>query len=93
MTHLTTQEITEQVNQLSIREIGREGYRERLNELEQQWRAYLLDAHFPPGTSDEEFSVVYRRAWREGHALGYSEVENYLLDLLDFLDEWKRAAI
>lgn len=91
MTTLSTDEIKEAVRALDYKALGRVAYGEKVREMERQWREYLHEAHFPAGTTDEQFMAVYRYAWQEGHAYGYGEVESHLIEMLDVVLRWERA--
>lgn len=49
------------------------------------FKDYLAKTH---GNDNKKLmDIVYSKAYDEGHAYGFSEVENHFIDLMDFVDE------
>ena len=88
---LTTVEVDEQVRQAwngsGFEE--RQAYRAAVAELEAEWREWLFQEH-ADDMSTEAAQVVFARAWEEGHASGYSEVEMHFVDLIGLVREVNR---
>ena len=39
-----------------------------------------------PGWPDSVFDAIYAKAWKDGHAFGYSEVLSHFSDLVEFVE-------
>lgn len=89
---LTTTEVAEQVRQAwngsGFEE--RQAYHVAVAELEAQWREWLFQEH-ADDFSTEAAKIIFSRAWEEGHAGGYSEVEMYFIDLVALVRDVNRA--
>lgn len=99
MTAITTQELKDLVDELDYRGLqeqhgrvkGQAIYHERTSALEAQWREHLREDNAPTHWTTEQFDVVFRQAWADGHASGYSEVENCLWDIVQLIEDFERA--
>ena len=60
-------------------------YRLAVKIFEKNFKQYLFK-DLPPEIKDVA-EIIYRRAYDEGHANGYTEIENYFDDLVDFVTE------
>lgn len=49
--------------------------------LEADWRPWLASENGVSHLSQETQDAIFRFAWEEGHSSGYSEVENYYVDV------------
>lgn len=58
----------------------RQTYRAQVRELETQWQEWLNE-EYAPFLSSQSANEIYARAWEDGHASGYSEVESIYVDL------------
>ena len=100
MSAITTQELYALINELDYRGLqeqhgrveGRAIYNERISALEAQWREYLREDNAPSHWTEEQFNVLYRQAWADGHASGYNEVEGHLYELVQLIEDFERAA-
>jgi len=70
---------------------GREAYRAETKRLEREWQAWLADEYAPSGLTEDQAKKIFEKAWEDGHAHGYSEVENYYISLTDFLAAYLEA--
>lgn len=75
-----------------------EGYKEarraaRAHEqlIDDEWRRRVRAEY--PSLNDGVFDIVLERAWDEGHASGYGEVETRLADVVDFAEQVIRATV
>ena len=55
------------------------GGRERITAAEDAWKA-AARAEYAPDLNDAQWALVYAYAYDQGHAAGYSEIENYIID-------------
>lgn len=52
----------------------------RHQKIETEWRAYLYEEH-GLGLPEAVLSILFSKAWEDGHSCGYYEVENYFSEL------------
>lgn len=92
---MNAQQLTEATNRLTYpssashpdkgeRKAARDTYYTERSALERQWRDWLHKEH-APGFPAELDSLVFQKAWGEGHSSGYHEVENIYENLTEFV--------
>jgi hypothetical protein len=59
-------------------------YRTEKAAAEEQWAEWLHVTHANEFTTGQA-RVIYEKAWEDGHAFGYSEVEIHYQDLVDLI--------
>ena len=60
-------------------------YREEVSKIESEFTAWLAN-EYAPGLPAEVQARIWSKSWEEGHAYGYSEVENHYIDNADFAE-------
>lgn len=65
------------------RTASRKLHGQRTGELEAQWRAWLAD-EYASDLSSVAQSLIYTKAWEDGHSSGYNDVEHYYSEHADF---------
>jgi hypothetical protein len=93
-TMLTTDELTVETASLSYPRSGnredRSAYYSKIAAFEHQWAEWLASeyATYLPATVH---SLIYKRAWADGHSDGYNAVENRYSEYAEFATEVSEA--
>lgn len=61
-------------------------YRKAVSEVEAKFKDWLA-REYAPWLAKETQDMIWRKAWADGHAHGYWEVENHYMDLADFAED------
>lgn len=65
---------------------ARRAYQESWGKVTQEFAEYLA-ATYAPWLVKQTQDMIWRKAWEDGHSSGYSEVENYYMDLASFAED------
>jgi len=88
---VNTLELMNQVDRIWTDEsMNRQVKRTYVSVAEAQWSHYLHET-YTPRLSDEQAELLFSKAWENGHAYGYAEVENEYIDLADWLKRFMKA--
>ncbi len=92
---LTTVELREAANELvypSARDADlpaqRVAYYNQLEKLEIRWKEWLHE-EYAPKLSTQAAAVLYTKAYQDGHASGYEEIENEYAELASLINKVK----
>lgn len=67
-------------------------YRNIHAETDTLFRAALEEEYLTElDASAEQKNILWDKAYADGHSIGYSEIENYYIDLVSFLEEYLGA--
>lgn len=68
---------------------ARLAYREKVNDIRGDFAKDLAEEYLPDvadNYSEQIPKAVFAKAWEQGHASGFSDVENHYIDLADLVN-------
>lgn len=82
---MLTSDLNEAIARLDYKALGRAAWRAEVRRLEGEWAATLATLYLD-GWPSAVIALVYERAWEDGHANGYAEVEGRYQDLAELIE-------
>jgi hypothetical protein len=82
--------VVEEVFDADGYEAARQAYQERRIAAEAAWYKRVRAEY--PEVNNATYSIIYARAWGEGHGAGYGEVEIYILEYVQFAQDIIKAS-